>query len=321
MGAAAIVTKNQDFCADCHNDLQQSNKKARILNTSNFGSDHPEFRPTIIADAGEDRWTRMILDPKNWPKEHSNIKFNHKKHLDPKGIRNPEKAARDILSCGSCHERESSGRDMQPVNMQKHCAECHRLQFDAIKPDRRVPHGSVELTIKTLEDFYGAFALAGGANSQELPESIRRRPGMAISEPQRLAALKWAQQKTSEAADYVFGKSVCRTCHVISKSAGGSGPQWAVQPVKITRLWMPKAHFDHKSHETTTCVSCHNAPPSMDSSDVLLPQVATCQACHGGEKAAARVPSTCVMCHDFHLPSMTVMRPNLIKASAPKKHP
>jgi cytochrome c peroxidase len=39
-----------------------------------------------------------------------------------------------------------------------------------------------------------------------------------------------------------------------------------------------------------------------------MPTIKNCQACHGGEVVADRVPSTCTFCHDFHLPHLGPMR-------------
>ncbi len=33
----------------------------------------------------------------------------------------------------------------------------------------------------------------------------------------------------------------------------------------------------------------------------MLPGVDSCRACHGGERTSLPVPSTCAMCHDYHI--------------------
>ncbi len=45
---------------------------------------------------------------------------------------------------------------------------------------------------------------------------------------------------------------------------------------------------------------CHDARHSEKSSDVLLPGIATCVACHGAERAVLKTRSTCTSCHLFH---------------------
>lgn len=59
--------------------------------------------------------------------------------------------------------------------------------------------------------------------------------------------------------------------------------------------------FDHRAHETQTCESCHNAGASQSSRDLLLPDLASCRTCHGGETARAQVQLNCAMCHDYHM--------------------
>src|SRR3546814_17359197 len=75
---------------------------------------------------------------------------------------------------------------------------------------------------------------------------------------------------------------------------------------------MHKGWFDHKPHETEECTSCHLAEKSGAASDLLLPDLASCRECHGGESARAAVPSGCAMCHDYHMdegaPSMLIRK-------------
>ena len=33
----------------------------------------------------------------------------------------------------------------------------------------------------------------------------------------------------------------------------------------------------------------------------MLPDLQSCRACHGGERTSLPVPSTCAMCHDYHM--------------------
>jgi predicted CXXCH cytochrome family protein len=68
------------------------------------------------------------------------------------------------------------------------------------------------------------------------------------------------------------------------------------------RRWFTASVFDHDSHRSMTCVDCHS--PVMTStltSDVLLPQIQTCTACHhnGGRDHMAAI-NNCVSCHIYH---------------------
>jgi predicted CXXCH cytochrome family protein len=89
----------------------------------------------------------------------------------------------------------------------------------------------------------------------------------------------------------------------------GAPQELSVAPVKVAAVWHPKARFDHGAHEDVVCADCHAAAESVESSDVLLPKIAVCRDCHGGETVSDRVPSPCVTCHAFHLDGMPPMHP------------
>jgi predicted CXXCH cytochrome family protein len=70
-------------------------------------------------------------------------------------------------------------------------------------------------------------------------------------------------------------------------------------PTAIPESWMPRARFDHRSHQLATCTSCHTtAATSTETSDVLMPAIATCQQCHSDNRRAA--DARCFVCHDYH---------------------
>ena len=61
--------------------------------------------------------------------------------------------------------------------------------------------------------------------------------------------------------------------------------------------------FDHDKHRTNKCTDCHDVEKSHLSADIAIPDIANCRKCHTGNAPAAnKVVSTCVACHDFHLP-------------------
>lgn len=74
-----------------------------------------------------------------------------------------------------------------------------------------------------------------------------------------------------------------------------------VAPVRVAGVWFPKSVFDHGSHTTMTCASCHQAEKSKAATDLLLPDIASCRMCHAGEKGADdRLASGCISCHGYH---------------------
>ena len=78
-------------------------------------------------------------------------------------------------------------------------------------------------------------------------------------------------------------------------------PSWDVAPVYINQHWMPLSRFDHGAHASETCESCHAAETSLVSSDILMPDIASCQTCHGDEHTDDQLVSVCLDCHSFHL--------------------
>ncbi|MFQ5953620.1 MAG: FHA domain-containing protein [Kiloniellales bacterium] len=310
-GLEPIVRTDQAFCAGCHGRLQASAANTDLRDASDFGVDHPQFRPAVVVDAAAGKRQRLEPKPPDWRVERSNLKFPHHKHLKAEGLRVPAKAETKVLKCGDCHRPDPGGGGLQPIDMKRHCAECHRLQFEATAPDRVVPHGDVKEALLTVQEFYARMALRGGVAAPEAPPSVRRRPGTKLTEAARLEALGWARQRAAQAADYLFGRAVCKGCHEVTGPAGG----WRVKPVLLADRWLLKGRFDHGRHETMDCVECHRAPDSQTASDVLLPGIENCQQCHGGERAADRVPSTCITCHEFHQPFLGPMRPGLVKAA------
>ena len=60
---------------------------------------------------------------------------------------------------------------------------------------------------------------------------------------------------------------------------------------------MPRAGFDHTPHLMVKCQSCHAAEASSKTSDVLMPNQATCASCHAPAKGAE---SRCFECHRYH---------------------
>ena len=314
-GPEPIIREDEAFCGDCHGRLGDVVEDVPLLDASNFATDHPEFRPMVITDASTDRRKRMALDPDNWPVERSGLKFPHARHLKPEGVKVPKQGRTRVMVCADCHQPEPGGVGMAPIMMERHCAECHLLQFEPKAPHRTVPHGDVAAVLVTLDEFYSHQALAGGYEAEDAPPSVRRRPGSRLTRAERLEALAWAKKRAEDAAEYVFGKSLCGGCHVVNRGVGVGRAAWRVERVLVADRWMPKGLFDHGRHETMQCTVCHQATESEAATDVLLPGIATCRACHAGEKAEDRVPSTCVMCHTFHQPWLGPMRPSPTKTA------
>ena len=147
-----------------------------------------------------------------------------------------------------------------------------------------------------------------------------RRPGGAIAQrreervaPQpELPQISEALAKADRAASDVFERTSCKICHevdVIDDPERAS--RWQVRPVRIAQVWMPKSWFDHGPHQLDDCARCHAAEGSSLASDVNMPAVESCRDCHGGGTATNKLASGCVECHQFHIPTLDPMRPDL----------
>jgi hypothetical protein len=310
---STLAHQDQRLCTDCHVKLNVLKKQPELMNVGDFGTNHPSFRLSVLQARGaglETLWERVRIPPNaaSQTLENSHLKFSHTQHLDPKGMRSPE--GKQVLVCDDCHRMSPSGKRMQPVKMEAQCSRCHSLLFDEQDANTKVPHGNLQLMYKALQEHFSREFF-------EQPRSVadtsfssatgRRRPGGAVlmtNDDQRRAS-GWIEQKTAQTAQQLLEKRVCKDCHQIGKVPGAVGlDQWVVEPVRLTEEWMPMARFDHKSHTTSPCVTCHaNAERSAKSSDILMPDIGVCRDCHGGAKSTTKLASDCLMCHQFHLPN------------------
>jgi hypothetical protein len=306
-----VVSRDQRLCTDCHADLGTKSPKTQLLNVSDFGRNHPDFRVTMLQPVkgtgknGMD-WTTVRLDvlPNTKRVERSNLSFSHERHLARKGIKGPD--GDEVLQCGNCHQPDSSGRLMQPIQMEQHCSRCHSLRFDEKDPATTVPHGDIEGVYRTVINHFSRRFLESELDTQST--SRLRRPGGrtgTFTRQDQRRGRDWAEQETLRVARDLFEKRVCVDCHRVTRTSVKTGyQQWEVEPVKLTAVWMPRARFDHGSHRSSDCLTCHKgADRSKTSSNVLMPAIAECRTCHGGAgESGGRLASDCLTCHQFHLP-------------------
>ncbi len=306
-GAHALVRRDEGLCGDCHMDLDQTTR-TELKNARDFGKDHAEFSATMFrytAHSKEFTTERVAMDNKQALRETSNLKFPHDKHMDPEGVDAPDApGGKKILACNDCHRPEPAGVGMQAINMERDCAECHRLEFEPDNPQRVVPHGKLEHVLYTLTEYYGNQALLGNIKDPNAPRVVqnRRRPGQQLTRAERKAAFDWAANKALVVGEDLFEGRVCSSCHDVTRVRSDYPPKWDIAPVKLADTWFPKAKFTHQKHETMECTDCHDASKSEDSMDVLIPGIENCRQCHAGtESVTNRLESTCVDCHGFHI--------------------
>ena len=297
-GDANLVLSSEQFCVSCHSEIKTIAPDSHLNAVSGF-SEHPEFHPTGLEAPTTTPVNRVALGAVPGPVDTSNLKFTHKKHMNPAGLKNPT-GTRTVMTCATCHQAETGGVAMLPAKFETSCATCHSLQFEPNALDRAMPHSTVDAAKQYIEDTYAALALRGGfaTTAPDTPAPVRRIIGTPMTEQERLEGLAWAEAKAKAVIAGPYGKGVCGTCHQIE--SGLSETDWIIAPVQVQTRWLPKGEFTHLAHKDRTCVTCHAAPESELATDVLLPSVAVCQTCHGGEFAQGKVRTSCTSCHSFH---------------------
>lgn len=308
-GDALVVTK-AELCTSCHADARERFGDLQMADVSDFMNAHPTFAPTLATfDADQQGFLfaaqRMGARPLS---EDTGLFFPHDTHLAAEGISSPD--GKKVLECQSCHVPERSGVSFEPITMEKHCSACHRLDFDPDDPDRVLPHAKPDEIAAQLRDYYGRKGLAGGIRDPNAPAVVRerRKPGEELDRDRARAAMAWAEARAKKTVDEVFDRRVCVTCHVVVRDPEEASG-WRVAPVQLSEHALRHAKFSHAPHAGEECASCHAAPHSKSSSDVLLPDITRCRDCHGGEQTTSQVPSTCLMCHDFHRAGAPAMAP------------
>jgi hypothetical protein len=215
--------------------------------------------------------------------------------------------------------KPATGRQlMAPVKFANGCVACHLLTFDK-RFDFGVPHDEPEVVHAFL---VGKFTQYIESHAGELREARDPRVDLAGKplppEARTYTQREWIAQRVFDAEQLLWRKT-CSQCHALSFRWEGPGPLPRVAPwlettpaeiltrpvfpeifaASDSQRRMPHAKFDHDAHRGFSCESCHaKALTSTETTDVLLPGIATCQKCHapGPEKAESR----CFECHTYH---------------------
>jgi hypothetical protein len=311
-------------CVPCHADVKKSFAQTQLENVADFANAHPEFRLTLWRGPGPADVVRVKQSNKSELVERSNLKFPHDKHMKP-GIKGPD--GRETLKCDSCHKADTSEKGFVPIGMDKHCLRCHELKFEPAVTARQVPHGSAQEAWLLVQEFYANISLGNVPVDTVDTGAVRRQLPMAsaaiVTEDQRRRALAFARGKAQQVGVDLFEKRVCVVCHGVTRDdsklqAEGTDVPWTIAPVHLANTWMPKARFDHSKHRTaqSECKDCHRAERSQRSSDVSLPDIASCRECHTGNlPAPGKVVSTCISCHGYHLGAGIARKPPVARAA------
>jgi hypothetical protein len=186
---------------------------------------------------------------------------------------------------------------MAPVKFANACASCHLLTFDK-RFDEGVPHDEPGVVHAFLVKKFREYIATHPGEIRVKRDPNRDLTGKPLPPEVRiLTPAQWVTERTAEAEGLLWRKT-CKQCHTLSFGVRADGLA-NIAEAQTTARWMPHAKFDHGAHTGFTCVSCHEkALTSTESSDVLLPGIATCQTCHapGPDHAESR----CFECHTYH---------------------
>ena len=297
-----LVQRDSRTCTDCHAEPMKHGAREGAQPVTDFARQHPPFRITAVA----------VETPP------SGLKFTHAAHLDPKGIKAPD--GKVVMGCADCHAPDAGGAGFAPVKMETHCASCHRLDFDPAEPERAVPHGDPAEALRTIVGHYSARYLGGYADPKAATDKVALPPGIDVAPAARARLLGQARERALQVAGDLFERRACADCHEVRREGTAAEPVWKVTRVALRDAWMPHARFDHAKHGTslTPCSTCHAAEKSKQADDLLMPTIATCRDCHGGEDggaAPARIPSACIDCHGFHAPEQPLWKSPALKSA------
>ena len=310
-GSLRLAATADGGCTECHANLHSTSGTLQVAGSiSGFGDashgGHPEFAAV----------REGIRDP-------GGIKLNHYLHMQS-GLIGPNHT-RVQLACDDCHrsaeatdawpyagkfavaEAESlppSSRDthskayMNPPKFSEACAGCHLLDFDKRFGNEQVPHDKPETVHAFLEKRFLEYIAGHTGEIHEAVRFDRQLPGKPGVVRVARNVQEWVQFRVEEAEDLLWRKT-CKECHTLDP---GAGPLPQVAKSNIPVRWMPRAEFRHGSHRMMTCESCHTkASSSHETSDVLLPGIATCQECHRAQGPAQEfAEGRCFECHEYH---------------------
>ena len=307
------------YCTSCHGSAELMATSRKLGSTTN-----PHAFPAMLASAElklqarkrpEDGYTGVITafhvdhpefrQIKDRVRDENQLKFNHEIHLKTGKI--PR-----TMNCNDCHERDSRGEYQRPITYEKHCVECHTLQFDPEttadkdKPGIYLPHGDpyyVRAFLRSLNIQYEEYARSheGMTDSDTLGDYVR---GKKLAIEKRYGSgenlersVFFADMKGEIPGGLRAPFAGCATCHEVSEPTSETAtPQ--IKKVSTPDRWMTLGKFNHDLHQKgLSCVDCHSVMDSKLTSDLNLPSIKSCVECHSPKGG---IDTRCTSCHTYH---------------------
>lgn len=299
-GPVKLEASDEQFCSDCHNDMDARLTDVSFGNAGDFGDKHPQFRPKFYDAHFAKEAKRVSLDDN--PIEMSGLVFPHDIHVSKTGG-----AARMAMSlaqygapleCSDCHEEDKSApAGFKPVVMEDSCEACHSLvSGTAGGAFTSLRHGNVT---ELMEDLAKV-----NLGSRSRVVIGRERPGQYGSGGRYHANFGRPSGSYLAITRALQKGGTCGDCHLRTTTDGRPD----LVPVNIPDKYLHKGFFNHEAHgeDVAECTDCHAADTSGEATDLLLPDLESCRDCHLGESAVKTeeiVPSSCAMCHGYHTPA------------------
>lgn len=258
-----LARQDNALCVKCHGNIKAFDAKTLLSDIHDFDRDHPGFKLTFRTGPDAADSERIAQAETAHLVEKSGLKFPHVQHV---GLVQGPGGMSDVreLSCTSCHRPEGKEMRFQPLSFKRDCIACHadRLEVGPSDATLRLPHGAEQDVINALK----------------------------VQAPKQFSRYSESLKSTG-----------CAYCHEMVTTGKGDALPWRIMPLNITQDWFSKARFNHASHRTQQCQSCHDVENSETSADVAMPDRKSCLACHAGNRPKhKRIASSCMSCHDFH---------------------
>jgi hypothetical protein len=301
---------NESDCTNCHANLKAHIPDTALLDVRDWDS-HPDFRPLIATLAVQGRPKFEPNAVADGPFD-TGLKFSHRQHLALGGdvARQAAQYSKPVspdgrLSCGACHHPDNEGRGFLPIEMVRDCSACHSLQMPGIGGQMTsLPHGKPAKVVQAMVDYFKS----GGDTNTGI---TRMRPGGTFQATTGILSDQMIAQKVRAVfMDDTVGPHPCFGCHMFTANDPNT-LVFKIVPVHLENRYLPRAGFDHSvpqhlvdANGKPLCLNCHTATRSDSLSNVVIPSITTCKACHGarnrtGQEIAA---SNCTECHGYHTP-------------------